>query len=246
MRRLLLSVFVSIVVEGSVYAEDVSISTASQVDSTSTEDVKIVPPVRNWYVGVSVGDSKLVGFDPNALDKYYLSLGYRIDRTSGSSVSTNELDFYAGYRLRDFADIEMGYSRNTGWGESMTKFSDYIGTKRYLNQSIRAEEFYLSTSLRPVPLGYMHGLYLKLGGHRSGLNSSVSLNGGPVDLGVIGVADRVPGNGNYRGYGMLYGLGFDFRMPKGNAIRLEFVRHNNLGGTSYKKDSATVGYNKSF
>jgi hypothetical protein len=89
-------------------------------------------------------------------------------------------------------------------------------------------------------------LYFKLGGHSSELKVSKTVTGTAANLGTIAAGDRLPYDGVSRGYGTLFGVGFDFKTARFGAVRLEWSQFNKLGGTPYIKRSLNIGYHGFF
>ena len=54
------------------------------------------------------------------------------------------------------------------------------------------------------------------------------------------------GDGVSRGFGTLFGFGFDFKTGKVGAIRLEVNHYFRLGGTRYEKSALDLGYQVNF
>jgi hypothetical protein len=259
MRRLLQSVFCWLIVSNSVCAEVVLDAAPKQVDATSTEKVRVISPAKNWYAGGAVGFSQLTGWDDasNASDAYYKTYGYGTysDMPHGwiQAIINDffakvafEGTIYGGYRPLNFLDIELGYTGDYRWS-STNDYKNYsTGDTIKSRRQIKFQALYVSTSIRPFPEGRGHGLYFKLGGHASELNVSKDITGTPSNLGTIAAGDNLPIDGTSRGYGSLYGIGFDFKTAKTGAVRLEWSHYNKLGGTDYGKSSLNIGYQGNF
>ncbi len=258
MRKVLLFPLLWIVFISSAYAEAESNSAAEPVDATSME-VKTAPAIRKWYAGGAIGLAVLTGGRDTtpASDAYYKTYGYsnraRIPHGWFGQMFTDLYDavafegkIYGGYRLLDFLDVELGYTRDNNWYSKHEYYNYTTGDHIESSRRIKAQALYLSASLRPFPEGYGHGLYFKLGGHSSELNISNTVTGTPANLNTIAAGDILPDDGTSRGYGSLYGLGYDFRTAKYGAVRLEWSHFNKLGGTSYGKSSVNIGYHGNF
>ena len=157
-----------------------------------------------------------------------------------------EANVYLGRRLSQLVDIETGLSGNVVHWETWSIYQNSGGAKERISQNITAAAWYLAALYRPLKSKYGHGLYFKLGGHSSKLESMTKIDGVPVDVNALGAGGNIPPNGISRGYGSLIGLGFDIKLPKAGSIRLEVSRFNNVGGTHFVKDAYGISFNTSF
>jgi hypothetical protein len=251
MRRLLLSVSVLLVVSGFANAE-VDFGMNKDAAATTTEGATALRPVKKWYIGGGIGLNYLRGWGPTAIDGYYGPRGYRKNHESSfeseySIMKTGvELDVYAGYRLSDFVDGELGLFSNVNDWYYRAIYINSVGTQQSMSQKISAKAVYLAALIRPIESGYGHGLFFKLGKHYSELSALTTNNGVPIDTTAAGLGSAIPGNGTTRGYGNLFGIGMDFRTAKFGAVRWELIRYNGLGGKAFNKDSWSIGFNTGF
>ncbi len=219
--------------------------------NVTAEDADVPSRTEKWYAGGAIGAARLRGWDHTAMDNYYQSRGYvNISGLFGAWMmnpnrTTGEMKIYAGYRPIDFLDVEIGYTATGDWEYGAT-YSNFTSASQQVHQRFSAKALHLSASFRPVPRGYGHGLFLKAGLHESELKAMTTLNGQPMDINAIGLGDRIPANGTYRGGGTLFGIGFDFRTGSVGAVRVELDRYNRLGGTSFGKNSLDVGFHATF
>lgn len=258
MRVVLLLFTLWVVFFNSAYADEDSSSAAKPVDATSPEGARIIPATKKWYAGGAIGLSYLTGWDrSDANDAYYRSYGYRDDTqtphgwfwagiTDLFRKVSLEGKIYGGYKPLNFLDVEMGYTRDDNWTSKNNYKNSTTGDTIESSRRIKAQALYVSTSFRPFPEGRGHGLYFKLGAHSSELNISKTVTGTAPNLNTITAGDNFPGDGVSRGYGTLYGLGFDFRTARYGAVRLEWSHFNKLGGTSYGKSSLNIGFHGNF
>ncbi len=221
-----------------------------RVDAMAAEEVTTAPKVEKWYAGGTVGIAYLRGWDPTVMDSYYQSLGYTnisgwFGAWSNSNRAAGEVKIYAGYRPRDFLDVEIGYSGTGDWTYDAT-YSNFVSARQEVRQRFSAKALHVSASFRPVEYGYGHGLFLKAGVHASELKAMTTLNGQALDVNAIGLGGSIPVNGTHRGGGTLFGIGFDFKTGNAGAVRLEWNRYNRLGGTSFGKNSLNVGFQVNF
>lgn len=234
--------FVLLAVSSSVFAEAGS-NSATKVDAMPVEEVQAARPANKWYVGATFGPASLLGWDWKYIDDYYYSIGYNHDPGWFNYDSMRDWNIYAGYRLRDFLDVEVGYSNNNERRRrAYYDFTNDVVSSRH----ILAQALYVTALYRPIGSGRSHGLYFKLGGHVSELAISKSVTGTPANLSTIAAGDNYPVDGTFRGFGTLFGLGFDFRTGNVGAVRLEMNRYYRLGGTAFGKAALNVGYSLNF
>jgi hypothetical protein len=237
-------------VSGSAFAEADS-NSATNVGATSTENARVIPAARNWYAGGAIGLSYLTGWDDASVTYMYASNGYRVETHSETlflfdiskeayELTSWEGKIYGGYRLLDYLDLEIGYTRNDNWNPTRDT-SNSAGYTIKSERRVHAQALYASIALRPFARRG-HGLYFKLGAHSSELKISKTVTGTAPNLSTIAAADNLPGDGVSRGYGGLYGLGFDFSAGRNGAVRLEWSHFNKLGGTQYGKNSINIGF----
>lgn len=240
MSRLLVS-FVLLTVSGSVLAEAGS-SSATTVEAIPREEVRTVRPVKKWYAGATVGPAYLQGWDWDNVALYYDSIGYS-ECCSWDKDIMKDGNIYAGYRLRSFLDVEVGYSGNNK--ELRRAFYDRYNYKNEVVSwhRIKAQTLYVTALYRPIDDGRM---YFKLGAHGSRLRITKKVTGTQADVSTIAAGDNYPGNGTFTGFGKLIGMGFDFRTGKAGAIRLEMNRYYGLGGTAFGKIALNLGYSLYF
>lgn len=259
MRKVLLFPLLWAVLVASAHAEVDLNSVDKPADAVSAESAKVIQPARNWYAGGAIGLSYLTGWpDTYGNREYFKSYGY--DEYAYNSVwyafwqggkeGLNKLSLegkvYGGYRLLESMDIEFGYTRNDNW-TSTEDYENYsTGDNIKVERRIRASALYASLAFRPISDGRGHGLYFKLGGHSSELKVSKKITGTPTNLSTIAAGESMPYDGEWRGYGSLYGVGFDFRTARHGAVRLEWSHFNKLGGTPFGKSSINIGYQGDF
>ncbi len=257
MKKVLLFPLLWAVLVASAHAEVGLGQTSKPADATSAEGLMAIPREKNWYVGGSLGIDFLRGWNPNALDgnyrSYYKDTNFITlfsgDRKTPSALDKLgiELNIYAGYRLSHSFDIEWGLFSTSlmNWKYRMV-YSDSVGTKHEMKQKIYSNGIYVSTAYRPFSSRWGNGFYLKLGGHYSELKSMSTFDGNPVDVNALGGAGSIPSNGTFQGYGSLFGVGYDVRLGKTWAVRLESSRYNRLGGTRFGKEAFNLGFNAQF
>ena len=254
MRWLLVS-FVLLAVSSSVFAEADS-NSVTKIDAMTTEKARTIRPARNWYAGGAIGLSYLTGWDDAAATNAY-PVGYHIDSHPETifiwdmskyvyEIISWEGKIYGGYRLLDYLDVEMGYTRNDNWNPTRNYVNYSTGDTIKSERRIHAQALYASVSLRPISEGRGHGLYVKLGGHYSEFKASKTVTGTPANLSTIAAADNLPYDGTFHGYGALYGIGFDFKTGRYGAVRLELSHYTKLGGTPFGKSSLNIGYHGGF
>ncbi|MDO8990938.1 MAG: hypothetical protein Q7U91_15040 [Sideroxyarcus sp.] len=244
MRKVLLFPLLWAVLVNSACAEVDLGSTEKPVDATSTDGVRTIPAVSKWYAGGAIGFADVYDWwypRSDVVDDYYQSVGYY--HTGGSSWPLmREEKLYFAYRMREYMDVEFGYSQSDmKTAETYTSGVNTVWSKR----DITFHALYVSALLRPEE-GYGHKFYLKLGGHISQSVISKSVTGNAPNLVAIAAGDRLPEDGTSSGVGGLMGIGVDIRTGKVGAIRLELNRLYRVGGTSICKDAFNLGYQFNF
>lgn len=239
MRIVLLFPLLWIVFVTSSHAEVDFNSAGDPVDAMSTEGVRLIPVASKWYAGGAIGIADISDwwFSQTVVDDYYRSNGYY--HTGGYFWDLmSEKKMYAAYRMREYMDIELGYS-----------LSDMMLSEKYENGSdtvwsdreVTIHALSASALLRPEE-GYGHLLYLKFGGHISQLQISKTVRGTPANLNTIAAGDYLPEDGVSTGVGGLIGVGVDIKTGKLGAIRVELNRLFRVGGTSIHKGAINVGF----
>jgi hypothetical protein len=256
MRKVLQFPLLCLVFVASAHAEADPNSEDKPADAMSAESVPVVQPSENkWYAGGGFGFDRLKGWNPNAVDGYYQARGYSkftqenwlwSEQQSFALKWGFELNAYIGRKLNHSFDIETGISGNVVHWETWSEYQNSAGTREKISQNITFAALYLAALYRPLKSKFGNGLYFKLGGHASQLDSMTKIDGTPVDPNTLGAGSNIPRNGISRGYGSLIGLGFDMKLPKAGSIRLEVSRFNNLGGTHFVKDAVGISFNTSF
>ena len=74
-----------------------------------------------------------------------------------TNKAAGEVKIYAGYRPRDFMDIELGYSGTGDW-EAKDTYSNFVSARQEVHQRFSAKALHLSASFRPVALVTGHSL----------------------------------------------------------------------------------------
>lgn len=243
MRKFLLSVFVVLVTSGSACAEVDPNTAAKSVDTTSTEGVRIIPAASKWYVGFNLGFGRLAGWSMGSVNSYYQSVGYENTSQSMSDQALMEVKFYAANRVKDSLDVELGYTSATNYGgNNWSKYRNAANNQIVSERQFNARAISLSALFRP----YEGKLFLRGGAHFSEFEIQKSVTGTPANLNAIAAGDRMEGDGVSRGFGTLFGFGFDFKTGKVGAIRLEVNHYFRLGGTRYEKSALDLGYQVNF
>lgn len=242
MRGGLLASFVLLCFSVPVYAEGDPNAPAT-VDAPSAEAVRAAHPIKKWYVGVAYGFGTLSApIDRTSVDNYYQTLGYVHTGGSGWEILTGG-KLYAGYRMRDFMDVEFGLS-----GTSMNLSSTYrnsAGGTIWSKRQIETGALYVAALFRPT-YGYGHFMFAKLGAHSSTLGVSKSVTGTAANVNSIAAGDNLPLDGTSDGYGPLLGVGFDFGTGRVGAVRLDMDYYYKIGGTSYTAAFVNIGYHGNF
>lgn len=232
-------------------------SSETGINEPPIDVVKKIPPAKKWYAGATTGFGLGGGLNTRPLYDYYNSMGYSlsVNSSSGNFVAdlytdmitalfngdlwVGEVKVYTANRMRDYMDVEFGYSRS---GQTISDYEwqssgNTVSSKRELT----AHALYATALLRP-PEGYGHFLYLKAGGHLSALQVSKSVTGNAPNLDIIAAGDRLPDDGTSTGIGTLVGIGADFRTGNFGAIRMELNRSDRVGGTDFEKITFNIGY----
>lgn len=248
----LAAIFASLAFSGFAFAEIAPDTETKQGDAMSPKE-SISRAVKKSYAGGTVGFGVLNGWSRTPVDDYYNSINYYHDHANGWlnigdyiyqeywKTLMTEGKIFVGYRLLSFMDVELGYSRNDShYKDTYKRYgrADVVWSER----RIKVNAQYFSALFRAPTDRYVHGLYVRLGRHASRLEISKAVTGSPANLNTIAAGDHLLGDGISKGAGSLVGLGFDFRTGRVGAVRLEYSRYYNLGGTSIGKTSLGVGY----
>lgn len=245
LRRLLLLQFVLLLFPCSACAEHHLDDAITQDDTTTPEIVKDSPRIKKWYAGANVGIADLENFqfDDKPVRNYYNSIGY-YSTGSSSWLCMQQGKIYAGYRMLDFMNVELGYSNSyERFSKTYTKGS---GETVWSRRAIEVQALYVSALLKPFYETFVDGPYLKLGAHASHFKVKNTVDGSAANLNTIASGDSMPIDGTSGGVGALAGIGVDFRTGKIGAIRLEGSFYNRVGGTPYRMRSLTVGFHAKF
>jgi len=242
MRGMLLALFVLLSFSASVFAEG-DLNAPATVDAPSAEAARAAPPTKKWYAGAAYSDGMLSpALDQMPTDSYYSTLGYLKTGGSGWGVM-NGVKLYAGYRIRDFLDVEMGLS-----GGSMnlsSTYKNFSGNTVWSRRQVGTGALYAAALLRPAD-GFGHFMFLKLGAHSSSLYVTKSVTGNAANLSVIAAGDHLPVDGTSNGYGPLLGVGFDIGTGRVGAVRLDLDYYYKIGGTTYSAAFLNIGYHGNF
>jgi len=244
MRKVLLFPLLWILFVTSAYAEVDFNSAERPVDAMSTEVVRIIPVASKWYAGGAIGIADISDWwypQNTVVDDYYRSVGY--SHTNGYFWNLmGEIKMYAAYRMREYMDIEFGYSLS-----DMTLSTTYENGSDtvWSNREVSIHALSASALLRPEE-GYGHLVYLKFGGHVSQLQISKRVTGSPANLNTIAAGDNIPEDGISTGVGGLIGVGVDIKTGKLGAIRMELNQLFSVGGTSICKNAFNVGFQINF
>ncbi len=206
----------------------------------------------NWYVGGTLGLSSLRNWSRAPVDSYYGTQGYVADYAPGAlNVGANAIEFawkelmfegnlFGGYRLAEWAGIELGLSDDSNSYKIGYK-KPGTGSMLWSERDFNARSRYVAATLRPFP-GRGRAFFVKLGRHASHLDIAKKVTGNDPNLAAIAAGDRLYGDGNNQGYGSLVAVGTDIPVSWVGAVRVEYSRYNNLGGTLYGKSALVVGY----
>lgn len=242
MRRLLLRVVCLCVVSGFARGEEDASPAIQVADTKPIAEVVSSAPVKNWYMGGSIGIGQLAGWSSGSSAAYYQANGYDYRVSAEAENSMGEVKVYWGKHARDDMDFEVGGSHGTNLGGApwvryrQTSGAGDITSTRSFNTYV----LYAAASFMPITNA--HWFHIKLGAHFSQLEITKTVTGTAANLNAIAAGDQIPGDGTNTGVGPLLGVGFDFRTGKVGAVRLELSRYFRIGGTSYSHDSLNLGY----
>ncbi len=242
---------------GAAWADNAPDASGGQANTNTAMDDAHRATVKNWYVGFGVGFGELRGWDRGVVDNYYSSAGYSPDTAPGWLNFGSDIyqyfwkellldgNVYVGYRLLSFMDVELGYSRDDGRVKNGYK-NNVTNVEVWSDRQFTLTSKYAAVLFRPPTDDAAHGLFLKFGRQESRLDISKTVTGAAPNLAALAAGDQAPGDGVSHGTGRLVGVGYDFRMRDGGAIRLQWSEFVNVGGPSFNKVALTLGYLASF
>jgi hypothetical protein len=173
---------------------------------------------HDYYFGAALSGMPLRGLSSSLTQSLTQQVGGSASASSVHTVSAFQM--YAGKRLNENVDIELGYSQtnaiNINFNGTSSSGVNYAGT---LNMAVYAYE--ASVKLRPNEDSEFKGYYLKLGTHYSRLTNEAQ---------VTTSSSQAINNATYTGWGPLWGLGYDFELAKDLMLRASFTVYKNVGG----------------
>ncbi len=187
------------------------------------------------YFGGEFGMSKVDDATGNLTSSLVSSVGGAATATQDSTVSTFKI--LGGYRYTDNIDFELAYFQsstvNLNFNGVSSNSTAYTG-----NANMKFNGFEYAANLRPSVSTGWNDLYLRVGGHSSKVETSVTVNANAVSA----------SNGtSYSGTGTLYGLGYDHKIDSSMKVRFSAIKYNKVGGESNSGGTVySVGILKDF
>lgn len=172
------------------------------------------------YFGGEFGVAKLEDYTGQLASGLVSAVGGAATATQDSSISTFKV--LGGYKYTENFDLEAGYFQS---GTANLRFNGvsrnavaYLG-----NATMKLSGFEYAANVRPSIASGWNNLYLRVGGHNSKLETSVSVTANAVSA---------SSSKTYSGSGTLYGLGYDQKLNETTNIRYSAVKYNKIGGES--------------
>lgn len=168
-----------------------------------------------FYLGLQGGGARLANNAQISADRL-------VSLNGGSAVVTQNRNLaigrvFAGFKLTENFDAEIGYFQS---GNLNINFSGLTGAGAAYSGRTTAitKGFDYSLLLRPSYSSGFNSAFLRIGGHRSKLDTTTS------GVNIIGGSTSTSGNG------YLYGLGYDINVNDNFDARLEVTRLQRIAG----------------
>lgn len=174
-----------------------------------------------WYVGGELGSSKVDNQTSYMANSFVSQVGGTATATQDASVGIARI--FAGYKVHQMVDLELGYFQSSDIGYRVNGISS--GSVAYAaTADVNYSGFDYSILLRPLTFSETaRGFFVKLGGHRSEANVDVRITAGNVSAGA---------SSKESGSGTLYGLGYDFSFSKNMFGRAAVTEYKKVAGIS--------------
>ncbi len=187
------------------------------------------------YWGGEFGISKLDDATGTLTSALVSSVGGAATATQDSTVSTFKI--LAGYRYTENLDLEPAYFQS---GTANLNFNGVSsGAVAYTgNANMKFSGFEYAANVRPSITSGWNDLYLRLGGHSSKMDTSVSVTANAV----TGASGK-----SYSGSGTLYGVDYDQKFNETTKVRYSIVKYSKVGGESDTGGTVySIGFVKNF
>jgi hypothetical protein len=200
------------------------------VTAVAIAAASLTAQAEGFYVGGGVGYSaiknELADFNAGMVS----SVGGSI--TSSQDSSMQNLRLTGGYKVNDNFAIELGYVKTSDFGLSFTGRSG--GNVAYSGSgTVSISGFDVAAVLRPdIASGY-NNFFATVGTHSYKAKTGVTFS-------VSGTS--YSDNTSESGTGLMFGVGYDWKIDKDLDFRMSLIRMNKLAGNS-DSNATSVGVN---
>jgi len=187
---------------------------------------------RGPYAGFELGRTFLDDQSATLAAAY----NYYTPTALSQTNSVNSGRFFIGYKIHENVNVEVGYTQDQSFSANLTG-TDGIGLDNHsVNTTYKARGMDYSLLFRPSIFTKFNGLFLRIGGHTSIVDSKTT----DTDT-TVGTASPTL-SATTSNSGFFGGIGYDLKFFRGLSMRTEFTYIPNLGGYKVKRLSIGLKY----
>lgn len=179
-----------------------------------------------FYAGIEAGISKVKDLSSGTASDLVDRWGGTASASQDTTVNTGRI--FAGYKVTENFDLEVGYFKTANLGETFSGVSGSLhGSVAYLGSSESKFSGYdYSVLVRPSLSTGWNNAFLAVGGHRSEIKQTTT---------AITALSRASQSGKVSGNGYLYAVGYDLNVAKNIDLRLKATRLERIADVSEAK-----------